>query len=198
MQVGATVQVHQLQSASASKHNGKIGVTTSLTGERYGVGLTDGTQLAIKLANLEVVPTPTLGIVIVGESSTGLCRDVLAHILEVRGDILCNRSGGVSGHVAVVAIVGPSGSVHWDAEEQNGRRVAALHGGLSDETLRAAMDDLSTCGGPSLAIPLRPPYPPHLCHRTLYHPTATLEYPIPPNHISPDSSLPYPIPTHPT
>ena len=140
--------VERLQ--SAAQHNGKIGLVQSIEGERRGVCLGAGglqqLQLSVKPQNLKVLPTPTLGIVLVGDSASDPCRALLAHILEHRNSVVCD-SGAAASYVAVLAIAGPSGAVHIDASQGSCRRPGALHGGLDDETMRAAMKDLSTCDG---------------------------------------------------
>eukprot|EP00966_Prymnesium_polylepis_P278042 6424624-Prymnesium_polylepis.1 len=135
-----------LHGLKAAQHNGRIGIVRSEEGERRGLVFGDGSTLSVKPHNLKVLPTATLGIVLVGDCSSGRCRDVLAHLLERRDAITCESSADAA-YVAVMAVVGPAGSVHADGSYGSCRRAGALHGGLDDQVLRTAMERLSACEG---------------------------------------------------
>ena len=165
--------VERLQ--NAAQHNGKIGLVRSIEGERRGLCVAQAgmsQQLSVKPQNLKVLPTATLGIVLVGEPSSGRCRDILAHVLEHRDSVVCG-AGAAASYVAILAIIGPSGAVHIDGSQGTCRRLGALHGGLDDGTLRAAMEDLSSCEGYKsskgsgyrrLEVTLKVREQPHLIH----------------------------------
>ena len=107
--IGDRCRVEGLQ--KAAHHNGRYGLVGSIEGgERRGLRLGDATALSVKPQNLTVLPTPTLGIVLVGDPCSKIWREFLTLVLERRDAVAC-EPGPAAAYVAVLACVGPSGAV---------------------------------------------------------------------------------------
>ena len=80
---------------------------------RFATTLSKAEKLSLKPDNLRPLPTPTIGVVIVGaDESAG--KELLAHILARRQDILLSRGA----FIAVLALVGRDGAVHPQRRER--------------------------------------------------------------------------------
>ena len=145
--VGDRVQLHSLKKEN---FNGRIGHVAAIAdGGRFATTLSKTEKLSLKPDNLRPLPTPTIGVVIVGaDESAG--KELLAHILARRQDILLSRGA----FIAVLALVGRDGAVHPQRRERalltRRGESDAPHGGLSDATLDAAVSQpagLASCPG---------------------------------------------------
>ena len=145
--VGDRVQLHSLKKEN---FNGRIGHVAAIAdGGRFATTLSKAEKLSLKPDNLRPLPTPTIGVAIVGaDESAG--KELLAHILARRQDILLSRGA----FIAVLALVGRDGAVHPQRRERalltRRGESDAPHGGLSDATLDAAVAQpagLASCPG---------------------------------------------------
>ena len=145
----------RLHSLKRTEYNGRVGIveSASSTDGRCAVLFGDSDVLSLKPANLHALPTPAMGLVIIGDSWSEQdgALAFLRYLVASREARLLER--GV--YLPVLALVGSGGALHPESA-QRPRTCAAFmqptagapHGGLSDAALAPVLEgSLDRCPG---------------------------------------------------